>query len=322
MTADTPHQQPRPSRRPLESLPQPPMRVQKLKPSNQLQVSKKKLSPQKPAPQQADSHCRSRNSSAVYHGDYRTLNVYKESTSRSLQYGNFIERVDEEKIGPHMVLFTDGSRKGKDNRCAFAVTYKHSHSKKNDWNDIARGLWGVECNNRAEYAGIGMALAIALSNVLDVKMFASGNERPLPSIYVLTDSKTSLDLIETHAVRSYTEPTTASDRFLDLVLGPLYKLVQLGAHVNISWIKGHSTSGGNIRADSLASKAVDHMLRISRGPALEDEGFEIMFLPPMLKSDIDSVMLAAKLEAGYRKRVRDSKDDGVDEKPAKRQRID
>ncbi|KAH9904354.1 hypothetical protein F4778DRAFT_789940 [Xylariomycetidae sp. FL2044] len=126
-----------------------------------------------------------------------------------------------------------------------AVTYKQSNEKSQEWNDMARGVWGDEDNNKVEYLAIRTAMGIGLTELKRTTDSKKGLEEKFPTIITLSDSEGSIRKIMRYCSSSYKEPVTSRDHWLDSALAPLRALSSLGAKVELHWIRGHAGNEGN-----------------------------------------------------------------------------
>lgn len=166
-------------------------------------------------------------------------------------------------LGPRIVFFTDGSDRGPKGLAGAAVSYKRCLAETTDWFDVSAGIVGKAGSNEAEMIAVGIALNIARCEIQALDQLAAGSLPNYPTIFVITDSQSTLNWIDQYIRGNVTQPRIVRKLYhpaFTQLLDPLTRLESLGVKVELHWTKGHKGGhDGNHRADRLAGDAVDRV---------------------------------------------------------------
>jgi ribonuclease HI len=166
------------------------------------------------------------------------------------------EKNDQEALScHHLALWTDGSKVGfgSNSQMGAAVVYQRYRGER-VWVENAWNIQGKLNIDDVELVAIGEALEIALSEIHNSIHRDRTRERAtkIRYIVVFTDSQVALKSIAFFRRDFHRELV---DPAIRKIIKRTEGLKDMGVHVRLQWVPGHSGIRGNELADSLAKRA-------------------------------------------------------------------
>ena len=206
----------------------------------------------------------------TYHGTYPNLHspgleITIEERKLSLLFAESIINPRYNKLVSRLVFFADGSLDARHltHTGGAGVTFRRFPTKSDRWTDKYVAIHGITDSRDAELVATDLAIQQALSEIHQAQEVEVAGlvkrDRPL-HIYIFTDSCEVLTSLRKFIAwlsdnQKKKLPIFEDPSFVSMVFN-LNRLLRHNVHLKLRWVKGHSTSTGNQRADILANKGL------------------------------------------------------------------
>jgi ribonuclease HI len=192
--------------------------------------------------------------------------IHIEDTIEAALYANQVASPTWRPLERRMVMYTDAAAINdvKNGPCVAgaAVSYQLILAGSvSPWVGVSYSIIGTNDSTKVELYAIGSALDLAAR---EIQTMGAEQKALLPSVVVLSDSKSSLYYLHDYIWQNSTPRILSSTDFARYLSRPLSQLRDLGVWVEFHWVPGHAMIEGNCRADTAAGLASRYT--ISRYP--------------------------------------------------------